>query len=58
MGSLLIRETIFLRETHEGQRQPTGKIDIGAEVIDVTLGENDSDLDPSLPTPFLDVKDT
>ena len=58
MRSLLMRDTIFLCEIDQGQSQPTGKMDVGAELIDVTLAENDSDLDPTLPTPFFDVKDT
>jgi hypothetical protein len=52
-----MRETIFFQEIHESQSQPTGKIDIAAELIDVTLGERDSNLNSTLPTPFLDVKD-
>jgi hypothetical protein len=57
MCSRLMRETIFFHEIHEGQSQPTGKIDIGAELMDVTLGEHDRNLNSTLPTPFLDVKD-
>jgi len=58
MTPLLIRESIFIREIDQGLGQPTGKIDVGTERIDLTLGENDGDLNTSLPTPFLDVKDT
>ncbi len=58
MRSLLMREPIFLCEIDEGQSQPTGKMDVGAELLDVTLAENDSDLDSALPAPFFDVKDT
>jgi hypothetical protein len=58
MCSRLMRETIFFQEIPESQSQPTGEIDIAAELIDVTLGERDSNLNSTLPTPFLDVKDT
>ena len=58
MRSFLMRETIFICEIDQGQGQPTGKIDGGAELIDVTLSENDGDLNSTLPTSFLDVKHT
>jgi hypothetical protein len=58
MSALLRRETILIREIDLGQGQPTRKIDVGNERINLTLGENDGDLNSSLPTPFLDVKDT
>jgi len=58
MSALLRRETILIREIDLGQGQPTRKIDVGAERINLTLGENDGDLNSSLPTPFLDVKNT
>jgi len=33
-------------------------MNVGAERINLTLGDNDGDLDSALPTPFLDVKYT
>ena len=58
LGSFLMSATIFIWEMSEGQRQPAGEINVSAELIDLTLGEYDVDLDSALPTPFLDVKDT
>jgi len=58
MGSFLMRWTIFIREIDQGLGQPAGEINVGAERIDLTLSDSDGDLDPALPTPFLDVEYT
>ena len=58
MGSLLNREPIFICEIDQGQGQPVGEMNVGIELIDLTLGQNDGDLDSALPAPFLDVKYT
>ena len=58
MGSFLMSAAIFTCEMSESLRQPAGEINVSAELIDLTLGEHDIDLDSALPAPFLDVKDT
>jgi len=58
MSPRLMREANFIREIDKGQGQPTGKINVLAESINLTLGENDGDLNSALPTSFLDVKYT
>ena len=47
MGPLLRRDTIFIGEIDQGQGQPTGKVNVGAERINLTLGENHGDLNSS-----------
>jgi len=58
IGSFLMKDTVFSFEIRKGQRQPAGEINVGAKAIDLTLGENNGDLNSALPTPFLDVKHT
>ena len=58
MGSFLMRWAIFIREINQGLGQPAGEINFGAEPIDLALSNRDGDLDPALPTPFLDVEYT
>ena len=58
MGSFLMRWAIFIREIDQSLGQPAGEINVGAERINLALSDRDIDLDPALPTPFLDVEYT
>ena len=58
MGSFLMRWAIIIREIDQGLGQPAGKINVGVERINLVLSDLDGDLDPALPTPFLDIEYT